>query len=157
MASNRSCAVVAKSGRTRVRFIKTAGRKMGYSGSVKNARVNMPASVTTGLGKLGEKTSDMKTVIGKFAVSMRSCAATANSGRMRVSIVENTSRKTGYHCGAKNVGVRITSGLGKLGEGTSDMKTVIGSLMESKRSFAERAKDGKARLSFTKTSGEKTA
>ena len=71
VASNRSCAVVAKSGRTRVCFIETAGRKMGYSGSVKNARVNMPASVTTGLGKLAEKISDMRIVTGSLMGSSR--------------------------------------------------------------------------------------
>jgi hypothetical protein len=63
-ASNRNCASAAKSGRTRVCFIETAGRKTVYSGSAKNASVNMPASVTTGLGKLTEGTYDTKTVTG---------------------------------------------------------------------------------------------
>ena len=64
LASNRSCAVVAINGRKRAYFIETAGLKTVYSGSAKNVRMNMPTSVTTGLGKLGEGTSDMRTVIG---------------------------------------------------------------------------------------------
>jgi hypothetical protein len=63
----------------------------------------------------------------------------------------------GYHCGAKNVGGSVTSGLGKLGEGTSDMKIVIESLKESSRSIAASAKDGKTRLGFTRIDHRKTA
>jgi hypothetical protein len=60
--SNRSCAVVAKNGRTRLSFAEAVGRKTDYSGGAKNAIVNMSASVTSRLGKLGEKISDMRTV-----------------------------------------------------------------------------------------------
>ena len=54
----------AKSGRTRVSIAQAAGLTTGYNGGAKNAIVNMPASVTTGLGKLREKISDMRIVIG---------------------------------------------------------------------------------------------
>ena len=64
MASNRSCAVVANNGRKGVCFIETAGQKMDCSGSAKNVRIIIPASVTSGLGKLREKISGMRIVIG---------------------------------------------------------------------------------------------
>ena len=85
VASNRSSAVVANNGRNGVCFIETAGRKTGYSGSAKNARINMPASVTSGLGKQGEKISDMRNVTGSLMGSSRSFAASAANGRPRVS------------------------------------------------------------------------
>ena len=94
VASNRSCAVVAKSGRTRVCFIETAGRKTVYSGSAKNARVNMPASVTTGLGKLGEKISDMSNDIGSLMGASRSFAASAKDGKARLGFIKIDRRKT---------------------------------------------------------------
>ncbi len=93
-ASNRSCAVVANYGRPRVCFIETAGRKTVYSGSAKNARVNMPASVTTGLGKPGEKISDMSNDIGSSRGSSRSFVASAKDGKARVSFIKIDRRKT---------------------------------------------------------------
>jgi hypothetical protein len=98
--------------------------------------------------------------IVQLKASNRNCAVVAKSGRMRVSIVEATGLTTGYNGGAKNVRknttASVTSGLGKLGEGTSDMKTVIGLLMESKRSYAVSAENGKARMSLIKTGRGKT-
>jgi hypothetical protein len=44
-----------------------------------------------------------------------------------------------------------------LGEETSDMKIVIGLSTESKRSYAENVKRGKARVSFIRIGGIKTA
>ena len=63
-ASNRSCAVVAKSGRTRISIAEAAGLTTDYSGGAKNARANTSASITSGSGKVQEGISDMKTVIG---------------------------------------------------------------------------------------------
>ena len=94
MGPNRSCAVVANNGRTGVCFIETADRKTGYSGGAKNARVNMPASVTTGLGKLGERISDMSNDIGSSMGSSRSIAASAENGKARVSFTKPGRQKT---------------------------------------------------------------
>ena len=94
VALSRSCAVVAKSGRTRVCFMETAGRKTVYSGNAKNARVNMPASVTTGLGKPGEKISDMSNDIGSSRGSSRSIVASAKDGRTKLSFTKVVREKT---------------------------------------------------------------
>jgi hypothetical protein len=94
VASNRSCAVVAKSGRTRVCFIETAGLTTVYSGSAKNVRVNTPASVTSGLVKLGEGTSDMKSVTELLMGSSRSIAASVKDGNARMSFTKLVRKKT---------------------------------------------------------------
>jgi hypothetical protein len=60
MGPNRSRAVVANNGRKRVCSIETAGRETDYSGTAKNAR----ASVSNAREKVGERTCDMKIVIG---------------------------------------------------------------------------------------------
>ena len=93
-ASNRSCAVVVNNGRKGVCFIETAGRKMVYSGRAKNARKNMTASVTSGLGKLGEKISDMRIVIGLLMGSSRSFATSAKDGKTRLSFTKIVREKT---------------------------------------------------------------
>jgi hypothetical protein len=41
---------------------------MDYNGSAKNVRARMPANVTSGLGKLGEKISAMTNAIGSSMV-----------------------------------------------------------------------------------------
>ncbi len=94
MASNRSCAVVANNGRKGVCFIETAGLTTGYNGGAKNARVNTSASVTSGLGKLGERTSDMKIVIGLSKGSSKSYALSAVTGKARVSFAKTDRGKT---------------------------------------------------------------
>jgi hypothetical protein len=50
-----------------------------------------------------------------------------------------------------------TSGLVKVQEGISGMMIVIGSSIESKKSYAESAENGKVRMSFTNTGQRKTA
>ena len=61
---------------------------------------------------------------------------------------DTASRKTGYHCGAKNVEVSVTSGLRKERESICDLKTVIGSSTGSKRNCAVSAASGRLRVSF---------
>ncbi|MFC1795293.1 hypothetical protein ACFL3Q_17120 [Planctomycetota bacterium] len=48
----------------RISIVEAAGITTGYNGDAKNVRKNITASVTSRLGKLGEGTSNMKTVIG---------------------------------------------------------------------------------------------
>lgn len=102
-ASNRSCAVAVNSGRKRVCFIETTGRKTDCIGGAKNASVNMPASVTSGLGKLEEEISDMRIVIGSSMASKRSYAPSAEGGRRRVSFTKIVREQTDYSGGARNV------------------------------------------------------
>ena len=85
VASNRSCAVVARSGKAKVSIAEAAGLTMDYSGSAKNASLNMTASVTSGLGNLGEETSDTRNVIELLMGSEKSYAANAKGGKKRVA------------------------------------------------------------------------
>ena len=94
VALNRSCAVVAKSGRIRVSFAQAASPKMGYSGGAETARVNTAASVTSGLGKVREGTSDMKIVTGSLMGSSRSIAASVKDGKTRLSFTKIVRAKT---------------------------------------------------------------
>jgi hypothetical protein len=73
--------------------METADRKTVYSGSAKNASVNMPASVTTRLGKPGEQISDMRIVIGSLKGSSRSIAAIVKDGKKRVIFTKIDRRK----------------------------------------------------------------
>ncbi len=93
-AGSRNTALNAKSGKTRLSFAEAVGRKTDYSGGAKNAIVNMSASVTSRLGKLGEKISDMRIVIGSLMGSSRSIAASVKDGRTRVSFIKINRRKT---------------------------------------------------------------
>ena len=63
-AVSRNTVPNAKSGRTRVSIAQAAGLTTGYNGGAKNAIVNMPASVMSGLRKVRESIFGMKTVIG---------------------------------------------------------------------------------------------
>ena len=83
-----------KSGKARISITETADRKTGYSGSAKNARINMTASVTSGLGKLGEEISDMRIVTGSLMGSSRSFAANVKDGKTRMSFTKIGHGKT---------------------------------------------------------------
>ena len=102
-ASNKSFAVTANSGRKRVCFIQTAGRKTDYIGDAKYASVNIPANVTSGLGKLAEEICDMRIVTEPLMVSNRSYAASAEGGKARVSLTRIIWEKTDYSGGVRNV------------------------------------------------------
>jgi hypothetical protein len=94
-------------------------------------------------------------------VLKRNAVRNAKSGKARINIIETAGLTTGYSGGAKNARVNtstsVTSGLGNVREGISDMKSVIGLLMESSRSIAASVKDGKARAIFSKIDHRKTA
>ena len=93
-ASNRSCAVVAKSGKARISITEAAGITTDYNGGAKSARINMPTSVTSGLGKLGEGISDTKIVIGSLMESSRSIVASAKNGKTSISFTGINQRRT---------------------------------------------------------------
>ena len=78
----------------RISIAEAAGITTDYNGDAKNARVNMPASVTTGLGKLREKISDMSNDIGSLMGSIRSYALSAENGKGRLSLIKTGRRKT---------------------------------------------------------------
>jgi hypothetical protein len=67
---------------------------MDYSGGARSAKVNTPASITSGGGKVREGTSDMRIVIGLLMESNRSFAASAEDGKSRVSITKTSRVKT---------------------------------------------------------------
>ena len=51
------------SGKTKISITEAASVMMDYNGDAKSARINMPESVMTRSGKLGENIYDLKTVI----------------------------------------------------------------------------------------------
>jgi hypothetical protein len=84
----------AKSGKARISIAEAAGITTGYNGGAKNARVNTPASVTSGLVKVRERISGMRTVIGSSIGSKRSNAGSVENGKRRVSIINTGHGKT---------------------------------------------------------------
>jgi hypothetical protein len=93
--------------------------------------------------------------------SNRSFASNAEGGKRKAHITQTILRKMTCRLGAKSVHTKLPTSLTSQGvwvrEGISDMKTVIGSSRGSSRSFAECAKAGKARASFTKIGYGKAA
>ena len=72
----------------------------------------------------------MKKRIALLEAVSRNIVPNAKSGKARISITETAGRKTDYSGSAKsariNMHASVTSRLGKVREGISDMKTVIG-------------------------------
>jgi len=94
MGPKKSYAANAENGKVRVSLAKTAGQKTGYNGGAKNASLNVPARAMSESEKVGEGISDMKSAIGRFGVSSRSFATSANDGRTRLGFTEKGWKKT---------------------------------------------------------------
>ena len=94
MGLKRSYATSAEDGKVRVNFTKAAGTKADYIGGAKNASVNVPASVTSGLGNLGERISDTRNVIELLMGSEKSYAANAKGGKKRVASTREERGRT---------------------------------------------------------------
>ena len=85
VASGRSCAVVAKSGKERMISAKIWERVTDCSGRAKNVRGNIHAKIDSKIEKPVERISDMKIAIGWLVGSSRSFAASVKDGNKRVT------------------------------------------------------------------------
>jgi len=107
--SERRCASSVVDGRARAILTEILEAEMDCDLTVRNAKANIDAGITSRPEGLRQKILDMKKLTGSSMGSKRSYAASAKNGKARGNFTKTADQKMGCSQCAQNVGVNINA------------------------------------------------